>query len=62
MNISVKSNISPKKLCRVCTKKSEALQNLTTKRNEQILIKLRSFCFIQVSLFKFKLINSPIKY
>lgn len=51
MNISDKSNIQPKKLCRVCIKKCVALQNLNTKRNEISLMKLRTFCFIQVSFF-----------
>lgn len=49
MNNSDKSMSVPKKLCRVCVKKSVALQNLNTKRNENNLSKLKTFCLIQVS-------------
>lgn len=53
MNISDKSKSSTRNLCRVCVKKCVALQNLNTKRNENNLLRLRSFCFIQVSLFNY---------
>lgn len=53
MSDFTKSKLLPKKLCRVCIKKSLALQNLNTKRNETSLAKLRAFCFIKVSLLNY---------
>lgn len=49
MNISDKRKSSTNNLCRVCVKKCVALQNLNIKRNENNLLRLRSFCLIQVS-------------